>query len=237
MVGKCIEEIRDMIVVESGLNYETNEIVLEESKQENVYFSAGLHPTEVVKLSELEIEKTIKQIKNLCENSKCIGVGEIGLDYYWHKDKKEIDKQKHYFRKLLELAESIKKPVIIHSRDAELDCLEIMESYNIKAVMHSFMPKKDWKIALNKALDLGYYISIPAIIVKNKRLKKIARDTPLEKMFTETDSPFLDPEGNRNNRPYKVKYAIEEIAKIKGLDFEEVESQIDKNFNELLNLN
>jgi len=135
------------------------------------------------------------------------------------------------------LAESIKKPVIIHSRDAELDCLEIMESYNIKAVMHSFMPKKDWKIALNKALDLGYYISIPAIIVKNKRLKKIARDTPLEKMFTETDSPFLDPEGNRNNRPYKVKYAIEEIAKIKGLDFEEVESQIDKNFNELLNLN
>jgi len=234
----CIKESIEKgtkYIVESGLNFETNEIVYKESKEFNeVYFSLGLHPTDAVKLSWEEINKIIEQMRELCKDPKCVGIGEIGLDYYWIKEKPLVDKQKGIFRKLLELASELDKPVIIHSRDAEEDCLKILSEYDLKVVLHSFMPRKNWKKLLEFAIAKNYYISIPAFIVKNKRLKKIARDTPVELILTETDSPFLDPESNeRNNKPWKVKYALEEISKIKRIEVKELDDQIEKNFLEL----
>ncbi len=234
----CVEEsIQKGVnyIVESGLNYETNEIVYNESKEyEQVYFSVGLHPTDAIKLSWEEVEKVMEQMKEFCKDKKCVGIGEIGLDYYWVKEKPLIDKQKGVFRKLLELAQELDRPVIIHSRDAEEDCLKILSEYDVRVVLHSFMPRKNWKPLLEFAVAKGYYISIPAFIVKNKRLKKIARDTPVELILTETDTPFLDPEGNgRNNKPWKVKYALEEIAKIKGTSVEELDNIIEDNFRKI----
>jgi len=238
---RCIENSIDKgvkYIVESGLNYETNPIVKKESEEyREVYFSAGFHPADVAKADSETIEKTLEQIGELCKDPKCLGIGEIGLDYYWIKDTNQIKKTKGVFRKLVELAMELNKPVIIHSRDAEEDCLKILSEYGIKVVLHSFMPRKNWKPLLEFAIAKNYYISIPAFIVKNKRLKKIARDTPVELILTETDTPFLDPESNeRKNEPWKVKYALEEISKIKKIPIEELDAQIESNFKQLYKL-
>lgn len=215
-------------IIENGLEINTNKIVLEESKKFNFVKAAlGFHPTEIVKNNEYDIEKGIEFIENEVKNNKeVVAIGEIGLDYYWIKDSDLIKKEKIYFEKLLEICEKYDKPAIIHSRNAEHEVIEILKSYKIKVILHSF-----WNLnELNNAIENNFYISIPAFVYRDKILRKIAEYTPIDLILTETDSPFLDPIEKRNNNSWKIIYGIKTISEIKKIDIDELSEKIYDNF-------
>jgi TatD DNase family protein len=215
------------VIVESGISPETNRIVIEESKIDIVYFTLGYHPTEIVKDSEEKIEKEIEFIKNI-NNEKFLGIGEIGLDFYWNKEYEERKKQEKWFRRFLELAEEIKKPVIIHAREAEEECYNIINSYNVVAIFHSF-----WKPELTSKVIEKYYISVPAFVYRNKELQEVVRRATLDRILTETDAPFLDPIDKRKNMSWKIKYGIKKISEIHNVSEEEVKEIVRKNFEKI----
>jgi len=220
------------IIIESGIDPKTNRKVIENSKIDIVYFSLGFHPTDIVKFNEEEIRKEIEFIENF-DHNKFLAIGEIGLDFYWVKDKDLIKKQIFWFSEFLSLAERKKKPVVIHSREAEKEVIEILKSYNVKVILHSF-----WKPKLVKeVIDNNFFISIPAFVYKDKGLQKIVKETPVDLILTETDTPFLDPIEKRNNKSWKIEYGIKKIAEIKNIDIEEIKKNIIKNFEKIFNIN
>lgn len=226
------EKIRENIgkvkyIIENGLDEKTNKIVIEESKKYDIiYYALGYHPESIRNLDE--IEKEIEFISSI-DDKKFLAIGEIGLDFSINIDK---NIQINVFNMFLELAEKIKKPVIIHSRKAEDKVLEILETYDNIKILHSF-----WKPSLiKKAIEINCYISVPAFVYKDKGLQKIVDETPIELILTETDAPFLDPIEKRNNNSWKIKYGIEKIAEIKNMSYEEVEDIIDKNFSSIYKL-
>lgn len=226
------EEKNVIAIIENGLNKITNRIVIEESeKYEIVYFALGYHPTDIVKEKDEEILKEIDFIRKLNHN-KFLAIGEIGLDFYYIKNEEDRKKEIKYFNEFLSLAEEINKPVIIHSREAEKEVLEILDSYNVKVILHSF-----WKPSLvEKAIEKNYYLSIPSFVYRDRGLQKIAEKLPLELILTETDAPFLDPIEKRNNNSWKIIYGLEKIAEIKKVDIEELKRIILNNFKTVFNI-
>ena len=195
-----------------------------------VYASAGIHPCNV---NDEPFFKADEIIKICNSNSKIIGIGETGLDYY--HDKSAIELQKNSFLEHIEAARQTKLPLIIHSRDADLDMMEILESEQkngeFPALLHCFSSSED---LARKALDLGIYISISGIVTfKNANyLQEIIKFLPLEFLLVETDSPYLAPTPYRGkiNQPAFTKFVVEFIAQLKGLKFEEVRNQTSHNF-------
>ncbi len=219
-----------ILAIETGINPETNRKVLEEVRRYNILrASLGFHPTDIAKSDEKIIEEEIEFIRN--NSDKILAIGEVGLDYYWIKENDLREKQKRFLYKFIELAEKLDKPIIIHSRNAEKDCLEILSTSNTTVILHSFLNKEYFK----KALELDFYLSIPAVIYKDKRFKFLA-EAPLDRILTETDSPFLDPTGFRRNEPWKVLYCIKAIAKENRMREEEVEEIIVKNFKKIFKM-
>jgi len=220
------------IIIENGLDKDSNRKVIEEAKKYDiVYYALGYHPTDIVEESDDILEEELNFIEKN-NDKKFLAIGEIGLDYYWIKDEGLIKKEKVWLEKFLELAEKLKKPVILHSRNAELDTIEISESFKCTKILHSFWNKK----YLKKAIDSGFYISIPAFVYKDKHLQEIAKETPLELILTETDSPFLDPIEKRNNNSWKIIYGLEKISQIKGLDVRDLINVVIKNFEKAFNI-
>jgi len=224
---------KDVIfILENGLNPETNRLVLDLAKKhEIVYPALGLHPTDVVKMSLEEINSELEFMeKNIREIT---AIGEVGLDFYWVKDPNLQALQKKVFEQILSLAERKQKSIIIHSRQAEREVLEMLESFRVTAILHSF-----WKPKLIKhAIDLGVYISIPAFLVRDKGLQKICEETPLELLLTETDSPFLDPVERRNNKSWKISYALPKICELKKISLDDLKETLLKNFCRVFDLN
>lgn len=182
-----------------------------------VFTSLGLHPTQVAEMTEQEVE-LYKQF--VLENKdQIVAVGEIGLDRFWIKSEEEYQRSKKIFLEMLELAEKIRKPVVIHSRKAEEDAIEILASYKLNVLMHSFTGNMT---AAKRALDMGFYFSVNYKVTNSKSMRKIAKNFPLEFLLTETDAPFLAPDGGVNT-PLGVRAVIEEIAKLRGLPFEEID--------------
>ena len=220
------------IIIENGLNKESNRKVIEESKKFTItYFALGYHPTDIIKESEKTINNEIEFILNV-KDTKFLAIGEIGLDYYWIKDENNIKKEKFWFEKFLEIAEKLNKPVILHSRNAEEDTIEIAANYKCIKILHSFWNKK----YLKDAIDRGFYISIPAFVYKDKHLQEIAKETPLDLILTETDAPFLDPIEKRNNNSWKIIYGLRKISELKRISLEEAEQSIIKNFTKIFGI-
>jgi TatD DNase family protein len=199
-------------------------------KYDFVYASVGNHPCNVFDQPKI----TAQEIVKICQaNPKIIGIGETGLDYY--HDKSQIDLQKNSFIEHIKASSQTDLPLIIHSRDADLDMMEILtaEQKNSKfpALLHCFSSSQD---LARKALDLGIYISISGIVTfKNAlQLQEIVKYLPLEFLLVETDSPYLAPIPNRGktNQPAFTKHVVEFIAQLKGLSFDEVASQTTENF-------
>jgi len=208
--------------IENLLNYTKN--------YDFVYASLGIHPCNVLEQPKITAEEIIK----ICaENKKIIGIGETGLDYY--HDKSAIDLQKTSFIEHIKASQQNDLPVIIHSRDADLDMMEILESEqrNAKfpALLHCFSSSKELAV---KALDMGIYISISGIVTfKNATaLQEIVKYLPLESLLVETDSPYLAPIPYRGktNQPAFTRHVVEFIAELKGLSSEEVAKQTTENF-------
>ena len=192
----------------------------------HVYAAVGMHPDEVGDLDE----ERFAFMEAQCHQDKVVAVGEIGLDYYWDTESHEV--QKKWFLKQLDLARRLDLPVIIHSRDAAEDTLQIMKEYGkgLRGVIHCFSYSKE---LAEEYVKLGFHIGIGGVVTfKNgKKLKEIAGVIPLERILLETDCPYLAPEpyrGKRNASMY-LTYVAEEIAKIRGISYEEVVEQTEQN--------
>lgn len=198
-----------------------------------MYAAVGIHPDKVGSLNE----ERFQQMKELCKQEKVVAVGEIGLDYYW--DNESHDLQKEWFVRQLDLARELNLPVLIHSREAAADTMEIMKQHGqgLKGVIHCFSYSKEMAAEYVK---MGFYIGVGGVVTfKNARkLKETVQEIPLTSIVLETDCPYLAPvpyRGKRNNSAY-IKYIAEEIAGIKGVSYEEVVEQTEKNARDLYNL-
>ncbi len=198
-----------------------------------VYGAVGVHPDEV---GELDEEKFLR-MADLLDRDKIVAVGEIGLDYYWDKEKHDL--QKEWFVRQLGLAREKEMPVIIHSREAAADTFEIMKQHaaGMKAVIHCYSYSPEMA---REYVKMGYYIGVGGVVTfKNaKKLKQVVQEIPLESIVLETDCPYLAPvpyRGKRNCSLY-LPYVAEQIAELKGTTVEEVIQQTEKNSRELYDL-
>lgn len=196
-----------------------------------VYGAVGVHPEETKDLTEADMEL----IENYCKEEKIVALGEIGLDYYWDEPERSI--QKKWFDRQLELARKVKLPVIIHSRDAAADTLDMMKAANagdIGGVIHCFSYEKEMA---REYLNMGFFIGVGGVVTfKNgRKLKEVVEYAPLESIVTETDCPYLAPVPHRGKRntSANISLVIEEIASIKGMDVEEVSRIVWENAHKL----
>lgn len=199
-----------------------------------LYGAMGVHPSETAELNEENFQWLMEQ----CSLDKVVAVGEIGLDYYWNEPEAGI--QKKWFERQLEMAREVKLPVIIHSRDAAKDTLDMMKSIHaeeIGGVIHCFSYTKE---IAREYLDMDYYFGIGGVITfKNaKKLKEAAAYIPIEKIVLETDSPYLAPEPNRGKRnsSLNLPYIAKEIAAIKNMDYDKVVEITEQNARKLFRL-
>jgi TatD DNase family protein len=196
-------------------------------QHENLYASVGTHPdypdSPVV---------TVEDLVRLSDHPKVVAIGETGLDYY--RLQGDLEWQRERFRTHIRAARTTAKPLIIHTRASAEDTLRIMSEENASeagGVMHCFT--ETWDVA-RAALDLGFHISFSGIVTfkSAKDLKEVAKRVPLDRMLVETDSPYLAPMPYRGktNRPGWVKYVAEEVARLRGIDFDEVAAATTANF-------
>lgn len=191
------------------------------SRYDFIYGALGVHPNEVHHVTEEDYQWLLREVQ---ENEKVRAVGEIGLDYYW--DEPEPAVQKEWFEKQVELARSVKLPIVVHSRDAAKDTYDMMSSLKcgeIGGVIHCFSYGVE---EAKKYLNMGFYLGIGGVITfKNaKKLKEVAEYVPLDAILLETDCPYLAPEPNRGKRnsSLNLPYVAQAIADIKGITYEEV---------------
>jgi len=219
VINKC-----EIVIVEAGVDLESDLKVLELSrKYSNILPSIGFHP-EYIEKSE-EVEKILK----LLDQAKAIS--EVGLDYYWIKDQNLKKKEIEILKIFLEEGEKRKLPIIIHSRGGNKDLINLLPSYKIKFVLHAYEGStKD----AQKFIDMGGYISIPPILLRDKNRQEIVKCVPLESIVTETDSPFMGYEKNQRNEPCNVSFTIKKISEIKKIEEKEIEKKIEENFKKII---
>jgi TatD DNase family protein len=201
-------------------------------KYPSVYFMTGCHPSDINGLDDNEFSR----IEKLTSHEKCVAVGEIGLDYYWQPFDKE--KQQAGFIRQIELAEQVKLPISIHSRDATADMLKILKENKSKlksgAVIHCFSGSRE---TAEEILKLGLYISFAGpLTFKNARnLLEVAKFVPLDMCLTETDSPYLAPHPLRGtvNGPKNVSIITAFLAQLKGQEVERVAEIVSANARRL----
>lgn len=209
------------------------EVVELAQKYPFVYAAVGVHPDEVGNLNEENFEI----LKSQCQKDKVVAVGEIGLDYYWNHESHDI--QKKWFIEQLNLARELDLPVIIHSRDAAADTLEVMREHaqGLRGVIHCFSYSKEMA---REYVKMGFFIGVGGVVTfkNSKKLKEIVTEIPLERMLLETDSPYLAPMPNRGKRnsSLNIPYIAEEIANLKNVSYEEVIEQTERNGKELFRI-
>jgi TatD DNase family protein len=233
-------------IIESGVNPATNKKALEiAEKYDCVKVSFGLYPIDALAkeveagesdgfLRGIEEFNVDEELAWIGENKdKCVAIGEVGLDYNWKDFQTEDmrEKQKEVFRKVLTLAKKIDKPVIIHSRKAELDAIEILEELEMKKViMHCFNGKK---ALIRRCVENGWFFSVPPVIVRLQHFETLVGLVPIEQLLTETDAPYLSPIAGERNESANVAVTIKKIAEIKELEENEVAEQIFENAKKL----
>lgn len=209
-------------VVNIGAGMEGCRMTLDFMDRYSYFYGAlGIHPGEAAELTESDIQ----WLKEKCAHPKCVAVGEIGLDYYWPEPDHEI--QKKWFRRQLDLAREVRLPVVIHSRDALQDTLEIMKeekAEDLGGVIHCFSYTKE---SARIFLDMGFYLGVGGVVTfKNSRkLKEAVEYAPMDRIVLETDCPYLAPEPNRGKRNISTNltYVAETVGQLKGLTASEVE--------------
>ncbi|MFZ7132881.1 MAG: TatD family hydrolase [Eubacteriales bacterium] len=218
------------LIINPGIDLASSMKSIDLAKEYSMIYSAvGVHPHDV---KDLNMEDYI-QVENLAKHLKVVGIGEIGLDYYYEYSPKAL--QIMAFEKQIEIAEKMDLPIIIHSREAHQDTYNILKGHNgLEGVMHSF--SGSWEMA-EKYLDLGFYISFSgSITFKNARkLPEVAEKVPLDRLVVETDSPYLTPvpyRGKRNH-PCYVEYVVRKICEIRCCSYAVLLNKIEKNVHDL----
>ena len=223
-IPKVIENAKskNVKIVSCGVDVKSNRKSLKLSALHNIGVCLGIYPVDALKLSEKEIDSEIEFIKK----QEIIGIGEVGLDLKYGNN---IEKQKEILEKFVNLAKELNLPIIIHSRKAEKECVDLLEKlgYN-KIIMHCF--SGNLKL-VKRIISNNWCLSIPAIIKHSEHFQKIVESTPLRNLFCETDSPFLHPDKEKNNEPINVLESYKKIAEIKKISLKETEEKIEENYN------
>ncbi|MCM8767503.1 MAG: TatD family hydrolase [Candidatus Omnitrophica bacterium] len=207
-------------IINVGINLESCRKVIEISeKYDFIFASIGIHPLDV---SKYKLDD-LKKIEEFTKNKKVVAIGETGLDFYYSKENKE--KQKDFFINQIEIAKKYNLPLVIHQRESKNEMIEIIEKIKLpeKVVFHCFGGDLDFA---QYCLKKNFFISFTGnLTFKNaKNVKDVAKFYPIEKVMVETDAPFLapDPFRGKRNEPFMIKYIVEEIAKIKEKDKNEI---------------
>lgn len=197
-----------------------NRILSLTEKYPYIYGAVGVHPSDSGELTE----ETFLELTKACQHEKVVAVGEIGLDYYWQEPEKKI--QKKWFERQLLLAQEVSLPVIIHSREAAKDTLDMMRALHAEksgGVIHCFSYSKEMAAEF---LKLDYYFGIGGVVTfqNAKKLREVVAYLPIDKILLETDSPYLAPVPNRGkrNNSGNIPYIAQELAQIKGVSYEEI---------------
>lgn len=237
-IPETIERAKELGVTEMavvGFDTPTIEKSLELSQQyKEIQSIIGWHPTEAGSYTP-EIEKKLQQ---LLTTPKVVALGEIGLDYYWMEDPKEV--QDRMFRRQIAIAKEMKLPISIHTRDAMEDTYKILKEEDIRdigGIMHSFSGDPEW---MERFLDMGMHISLSGVVSFKKALEvqEVAKVVPLDCLLVETDAPYLAPvpyRGKRNEPGY-TRYVVEKIAELRDMPFEEIATQTTNNAHRLFRL-
>ncbi len=204
------------------------------NRYEHVYGALGVHPSETAELDE----EALAWLRQQCQVEKCLAVGEIGLDYYWDEPDREV--QKKWFVRQLGLARELKKPVIIHSRDAAKDTVDLMKAERaseIGGVVHCYSYTTE---TAKQFLDMGFYFGIGGVLTfqNARKLKEAAAYLPLDHIVLETDCPYLAPvpnRGKRNSSLY-IPYVVTALAKLKGVEEDTVRQAAWENAHRLYRL-
>ena len=250
------------IILTAGINPEKNRISLEIAKKYDIVKAClGIYPiqnnndNEKIKQQKNNKNNNLKNIEkrkiknnkkiNIDEEikfieknkNKIMAIGEVGLDYFWVKD--NIKEQKELFEKMISVAEKLNKPIIVHSRKAEQDCIEMLQSSKLKKIiMHCFTGKKSLVV---KIIDSNWFLTAPTCITRSTQFQENVKITPITQLFSETDAPYLSPFKNARNLPSQISAPIElgkrnepafvieaykKVAEIKNMELKEVVNNI-----------
>jgi TatD DNase family protein len=231
-LGTVIKNAREAglsVIVSSGIDPKSNREALRISGAHPIVRpSLGLYPIDALQREQathriIDVDAELSFIRDNADS--LVAIGEIGLDYKMGNDK---EAQKALFRKLLALAVELEKPVIIHSRNAEADALDILKEFeSLKVVMHCFSGRRN---LVETARDRGYFFTVPTHVVRLVQFQDLVSNVDLKQLFCETDSPFLSPYKDKRNEPAFVVESYRKIAEIKGMEVEEVGNIIFNNF-------
>lgn len=217
-------------VINSGASYEGNKKTLKLSKEYEgfIYPTLGFHPT-----NNEPIDRTIEEIEKNVEY--IVGIGEVGMDFYRVEDPEERKRQEHIFKKFIELSNEYELPLVIHARECEDRVFEIVKELkdDSNVVFHCYSGSVE---LAKKILEEGYYISVPTLVCFSKHHQNIVKNLPLEKILTETDSPFLSPYRGKRNEPSFVEEAVKKIAELKSMSIEKVDEITDRNARKVFNI-
>jgi len=211
-------------ILNPGADYESSVAAVKLAETHDfMYAAVGIHPHDASSMDDM----MLSLIKSMARKKKVVAIGEIGLDY--HYDFSPRDVQQHWFREQLKMAKALKMPVIIHDREANNDCLEILKavgSFETGVLMHCYSGSKE---LARQYVKLGAYISIagPVTFKNARKTVEVVSEVPLDRLMIETDAPYLTPvpfRGKRNE-PMHVRHVAEKIAEIRGISFEEVAKQ------------
>lgn len=224
----------------AGYNIESSKKAIEMSqKYEFIYSICGISPNDIPQ-SEQELWKDIAEITKIVKENKTnkiVAIGEIGLDYYWNKESKEL--QKEAFIKQIDLANEMDMPIVIHSRDASIDTIDIIREHLVRkaGIFHCCQFNQEM---IRQALELGYYISFagPVTFKNSKNALDVVKMIPLNRILIETDSPYLAPEPNRGKRndSRNVKFIAQKIADFKEMTIEEIAKITYENANKIFRI-
>ncbi len=238
VMKRCTE--RNVVaVVTQGVDIASNRKALELSSEYKIIKSAlGIYPLhcyEMIKNGKRkEFDEEIRFIDKQLKSKKAVAVGEVGLEYKEVEPTEENKNiMKECLRKFVELAKKHDVPIILHSRKAELELIEFLEQEGMKGrkvIMHCFSGRKHH---VQRVKDNGWFLTVPANVVKTEHFQYIARDVPLSQLLTETDSPYLSPDPKSINDPSNVIFAVKKIAEIKKMDEKEVANIIYNNYQRL----
>ena len=233
ILNRLYNEDKITRIVCNGYNLEKSKFAVKLAKDYDFLFATvGISPNDLEDFSE----GSLKEIEKLAKEDKVVAIGEIGLDYYWNKENKDI--QKKAFISQIEIANRCNLPIVIHNRDAYIDTIQILKDYPVKnkGIFHCCQLNQE---LIKEALKLGFYISFSGnITFKNAKPEGPVSLVPLDRFLIETDSPYLTPEpfrGTRNDSS-KVKLVAEKIAQIRGLSVEEVSKFSYENANRIFNM-
>ena len=223
----------EKIILPCAYPQDIDKIIDITEKYDNIYAYLGVHPSEARDWNDSLSEKITNYVSS---GKKVVGIGEIGLDYYWDKSFNNI--QKEVFIKQIRLANELNLPINIHDREAHKDTFDIIQANNENStvIMHCFSGSVEFA---RECIKAGYYIALGGVVTfKNAiKMKEVAADIPIDRLLLETDAPYLTPVPYRGkeNQPAYVRFVAEEIAKIRGIELEELAALTTQNAERIFN--